>query len=137
MDWYLLLVDLATYLKSIKYPLIILALTVFGCSDITVNNIEGLWHLEEVEVDKMPMSIGNTFSKINDNNSLAVSRTSGDLSGIYFIKSGRIRMNSHDKQWFNRDWVVDRYQEYLVLSAIGPRKTHLKFKKIRKIPGLE
>ena len=67
----------------VKYPFIILALTVFGCSDITVNDIEGLWHLEEVEVDKMPMSIGNTFLEINDNNSFAVSRTSGDLSGEF------------------------------------------------------
>jgi hypothetical protein len=121
----------------IKYLHIILVLSVLGCSDITVNDIEGLWQLEEVEVDKMPMSSGNTFLEISDNNSFAVSRTSGDLSGIYFIKNDRIRMNSQDKQWFNRDWIVDRYQQYLILSAIGPRKTHLKFKKVREIPRFE
>lgn len=79
----------------------------------------------------------NTFLKINDNNSFAVSRTSGDLSGIYFIKSDRIRMNSHDRQWFDQDWIVDRFQEYLILRAIGPRKTYLKFKKIDEIPSFE
>lgn len=108
-----------------------------GCSDISVEDIEGLWQLEEVQVDKMLMITGNTFLEIKDNNSFAVSRTSGDLSGIYFVKNDRIRMNSTDKQWFNRDWVVDHYMDYLILSAIGPRKIHLKFKKISKIPRFE
>ncbi|MEQ9286993.1 MAG: hypothetical protein RIG77_08805 [Cyclobacteriaceae bacterium] len=108
-----------------------------GCHSITIDKIEGLWQLEEVNVDGMPRVSVSTFLEINPNNCFAVSRTTGDLSGIYDIRSEKITLQSRDKQWFNRTWEVVRYGNHLVLNAPGVRKIKLTFKKIKRIPDFQ
>lgn len=108
-----------------------------GCHSITIDKIEGLWQLEEVNVDGMPKVSVSTFLEINANNCFAVSRTSGDLSGIYQIQSEKITLYSKDKEWFNRTWEVIRFGNMMVLKAPGVRKIKLTFKKTHRIPDFQ
>lgn len=102
-------------------------------------NIQGLWQLEEVTMDVIENPHEPTFIQINANKSFSISRRSGDLSGIYSIRSREIEMNSTDKDWFNNTWTFLRFEDRLTLKGKDfiYRNIKLKFKKIDKIPDFQ
>ncbi|MEQ6118607.1 hypothetical protein [Reichenbachiella sp. MALMAid0571] len=115
----------------------ILACFQVGCNTVDIKDIKGLWELREVKIDEMIKPNVSTFLEIRSNNSFAVSRTTGDFSGIFDLQSDKLMLHSDDKQWFNQAWEVICYRNYMILKAPGLRKTNLKFKRIDTVPDFQ
>lgn len=103
--------------------------------------ILGLWRLEEVEIDAVKRPVRPTIIEINANNSFAVSRTSGDLIGVYRLKDNTLRMRSPDEKWFNTRWSLRYFKTFNFLDLQGIEEgftgTKLRLKKIEKVPDFE
>ncbi|MEO9802957.1 MAG: hypothetical protein ABJF04_06905 [Reichenbachiella sp.] len=110
-----------------------------GCQKLQKEEIEGLWQLSQVKIDGMLRPQDATYLRIDKNNSFAVSRTSGDMSGVYQLGATRIHFQGKDKSWFNTSWTLKRLEDYLMMEGVefGFRVTELKFKKVEKIPDFE
>lgn len=120
-----------------KYLIFMVACFQIGCNTVDIKDIEGLWQLQDVSVDQLNQPNISTFLDIRSNNSFAVSRTTGDLSGIFELHSGKLTFYSEDKQWFNQTWEVICYRNHLFFKASGLRKTNLKFKRIEAVPDFQ
>lgn len=111
-------------------------LGVVACQQVTTKELAGLWELEHLEVDAVPRSANPTFMEINANSSFAVSRVSGDQVGMYHFDSPLIRFRSEDRSWFNTQWKIKYFKEFIILRGVeeGYRGTQLRFKRIETIP---
>lgn len=123
----------------VKYWMFIFALLLTGCDSYTEKDIEGLWQLEVVEIDAMKRPVGPTFLEIKANQSFAVSRVTGDLAGVYRLRSDNLSLYSHDRQWFNTTWSLYCYRDILDLNGRDQhnRYAKLRFRKITKIPDFQ
>lgn len=120
-----------------KFWIVILSFIQAGCNTVEIEAIQGLWEISEVSVDKMNQPSVTTYIEIKSNNSFAVSRTTGDLSGLFDLQSDILSFYSDDHQWFNQAWEVISYQGNMILKAPGVRKIKLKFKRVEKIPDFQ
>ncbi len=122
-----------------KLPILLIAFLILSCADIQKQEITGLWELHEATLDIMPRKTQPTYIKINPDNSFAVARRSGDLSGIYSLCPGRIEFSSDDQTWFNRTWEVSYLEGNLILKSTDPRKgrTRLNFRKTDRVPDFQ
>ena len=111
-------------------------LGIVACQQVTTKELAGLWELEHLEVDAVPRSANPTFLEINTNSSFAVSRVSGDQVGMYHFDSPLIRFRSEDRSWFNSQWKIKYFKEFIILRGVeeGYRGTQLRFKRIEAIP---
>ncbi len=107
-----------------------------GCDSVEKTDIEGLWELEEVVIYGMKRSIQPTIFELSTNNSVVVSRTSGDLVGIYNLEDNKLKMSSYEKGWFNEDWTLSLYDDNILFSGsdLWYSPTKLRFKKIGEFP---
>jgi len=117
--------------------LIILTIAFYACQSLKKEEIIGLWELENVLRDKMVVAGEATYLQIHPNGSYSVSRTTGDMSGVYQLGETKIHFQGVDKKgWFNSDWKAERIQEYLLLAGRDNenRRVEMKFKQIEQIP---
>lgn len=110
-----------------------------SCQGLKKEEIAGLWQLEEVKVDGMTRPLEATYLSIKKNNSFAVSRTSGDMSGVYQLGATRIHFQGKDKKWFNTSWTLKKIDNHLAMQGVeyGFRVTELRFKKVKRIPDFD
>ncbi|MFY0652134.1 MAG: hypothetical protein JXQ96_08885 [Cyclobacteriaceae bacterium] len=121
-------------MKPVYIPLMILLI---GCNSIDKEEVVGLWELHEVKVDAMQRTFDPTFLEIRSNNSFAVSRVTGDMSGLFDVKDAHLNFQSRDNHWFGRGWKVHRFSKYLILKDTAGNWTSLKFKRIEKVPNFQ
>ncbi|WP_422362038.1 hypothetical protein [Reichenbachiella sp.] len=121
-----------------KYIHLVLALVVLSCQSLQKEDLVGLWELERALMDKNPVSDESTYLQIHPNGSYAVSRTSGDLSGVYVLGETKIHFQGADpKSWFNSDWKAKRVEDHLLLAGRDEinRRIELKFVQVDEIPS--
>ncbi|XOV92858.1 MAG: hypothetical protein ACFHWX_21990 [Bacteroidota bacterium] len=125
-----------------RLSLLFIWLLLIGCS-YSGEDIVGLWQLEKVEKDgfikvgeSQIKGSGLTILEIRSNNSFAVSKTSGDLVGVYKLIGNRLELHSYDDSWFNTNWEMSSANQILELHGleVGYGNVFLRFKKIDKIP---
>lgn len=116
--------------------LLFLALGMSSCSHVARSELEGLWQLERVEVDGWERKTELTLLKMEHNSSFAISRASGDFTGIYHLRSGVLRFISEDDRWYAMDWRVSVLHDRLRLRGIpyGYGNTYLTFRRLREVP---
>lgn len=115
-------------------------LTVTGCQSLKKDEVVGLWELEQALMDKMTVSRDATYLQISENGSYAVSRTSGDMSGIYQLGETKIHFQGADtKGWFNSPWKAKRVNNHLLLAGRDKinRRIELKFVAVDQIPTFD
>ncbi len=120
--------------------LIFCILLLASCQPLHKEEITGLWKLQQSLRDKMQGPDETTYLQILSNNSFSVSRTSGDMSGVYQLGETKIHFQAADRYgWFNSDWKADRVQDYLLLAGRDNenRRIELKFKLIEQIPKFD
>jgi hypothetical protein len=110
-----------------------------GCDSYQNEDLEGLWVLEYLSVDGYVKPVPPVFIDFSSDNSIAISRTSGDMLGFFRVDSETITFKSDDPTWFNSKWQVAILQGELWLRGkdIPYRTTELRFKRIEKIPSFE
>lgn len=101
--------------------------------------LEGIWSLQEVNVDGLDKIFNPTFIEIQTVNRFAVSRTSGDFVGLYKLDSKRLALHSDDLDWFNTNWEVRRLPNGIGFHGLeyGYRTTELQFRKVKEIPDFQ
>jgi len=119
-----------------KLLIILSFLLLYACNSVKKEDIAGLWQLEELKIDAMERKFKPTFVEMRLNNSFSISRTAGDLSGLYEVKSERLITRSEDKLWFNTSWKLKRSADKLYLKGkdLLLRNTELIFKRIEAVP---
>lgn len=117
-----------------RYLIFILLPFFAGCT-YKQSDIIGLWQLVRVERDGFVKNGGNTYVEIRSNSSFAVSRTSGDIVGVYKLKGNRLELHSHDNTWFNTNWELSSANNILEWHGleIGYGNVFLKFEKVDEI----
>lgn len=117
----------------------LIVLFLISCTSIDKKNIQGLWQLEEVEVDGIDRTVGPVFIDLKPNGSFAASQLSGDLVGTYSFHSPLLELHSTDRSRFNTTWILKYFKEYFVITGReeGFRNIKLQFRKIDKIPSFE
>ena len=125
--------------RDLKYLIVFFCGLLAACSSYTRQDIEGLWQLEEVEIDAMRKAVSPTFIEINPNRSFAVSRETGDLAGVYRLSSKQLSFYSQDQSWFNTTWRLYKYKDFLDLKGRDEKNRYarLRFRKIDKIPDFQ
>lgn len=122
---------------TIRNLIIFLLVFSMACQSIQQEDLVGLWELESALRDKMVVSDEATYLQIDPNGSYAVSRTTGDMSGVYQLGKTKIHFQGADaKGWFNSDWKAQRVQDHLLLAGRDHinRRIELKFVLVDKIP---
>lgn len=122
-----------------KYAAVLVLSILLGCTPRIGEDLEGLWELEEANVDALIKNPVPTFLQINGQNVFAVSRPTGDMIGFYSIKSDKIRLKSQDNRWFNTSWRVLLFKDNLILRGLelGYRGTKLRFRRIKSVPDFQ
>lgn len=119
---------------------IFLLLAVLNCQPLQKENIVGLWELKSALRDKMVVSDEATYLQIDANGSYAVSRITGDMSGVYQLGETKIHFQGADtKGWFNSDWKAKRVKDHLLLAGRDEinRRIELKFVLVDQIPTFD
>jgi len=95
--------------------------------------------LEYLSVDGYIKPVPPVFIDFSQGNSIAISRTSGDILGFFRVDSETITFKSNDPSWFNSKWKIAILQGELWLRGkdIPYRTTELRFKRIEEIPSFE
>ncbi len=109
--------------------------SLIGCT-YEKSDITGLWQLVRVEKDGFIKESNATYVEIRPNNSFAVSKTSGDIVGIYKLRGNRLELQSYDNTWFNTNWELIRVKETLKWHGLetGYGNVFLSFEKVDEIP---
>ena len=118
----------------------LLFIVLVGCQSVQKEELIGLWELEKALRDKMPMSDESTYMQIHANGSYAISRVTGDMSGVYKLGETKIHFQGADpKGWFNSDWKVKRVEDHLLLAGRDEinRRIELNFHKVERMPTFE
>lgn len=115
--------------------LITLIVIFFSSCTYKQSDITGLWQLVRVEKDGFVKHGTTTYIEIRPNNSFAVSKTSGDIVGVYKIIGNRLELHSRDNTWFNTNWELSSANEILEWHGleIGYGNVFLKFEKVDEI----
>ncbi|MEP5611911.1 MAG: hypothetical protein ABJP45_06660 [Cyclobacteriaceae bacterium] len=110
-----------------------------GCQPALDEELEGIWSLQEVNVDGLDKMFNPTFIEIQSRNRFAVSQTSGDLVGMYRLSSRNLFLRSDDQKWFNTNWELRRLPNGIGFFGLeyGYRTTELRFRKIKEIPDFQ
>jgi len=119
---------------------IFLLLAVLSCQPLQKEDLVGLWELESALRDKMMVSDEATYLQIDPHGSYAVSRTTGDMSGVYQLGVSKIHFQGADaKGWFNSDWKAKRVKDHLLLAGRDEinRRIELKFVLVDQIPTFD
>jgi len=113
--------------------------TFLGCQPAMDEELKGIWSLQEVNVDGLDKLFNPTFMEIQSGNRFAVSKTSGDLVGIYKLNSRNLVLSSEDQKWFNTNWELRRLPNGVGFFGLeyGYRTTELRFRKIKVIPDFQ
>ncbi|WP_420579935.1 hypothetical protein [Reichenbachiella sp.] len=109
-----------------------------ACQPLQKRELVGLWQLEKALMDKNPVADESTYLRIDANGSYAVSRTTGDMSGVYQLGETKIHFQGTDsKGWFNSDWKAMRVEDHLLLAGRDEinRRIELKFIQVDQIPS--
>ncbi|MEP2025695.1 MAG: hypothetical protein ABJH98_04125 [Reichenbachiella sp.] len=109
-----------------------------GCQPIQKEDLVGLWELKSALRDKMVMSDDATYLQIHSNGSYSISRTTGDMSGVYQLGKTKIHFQGADpKGWFNSPWKAQRIKDHLLLAGRDEinRRLELKFVLVDQIPA--
>lgn len=120
------------------YIFLLLSIVCISCYEIPKDRVEGLWQLEKVEIDGFERKVNPTLLKLDENNSFAVSRTSGDFLGVYKLRSDELHLVSEGDKWYTIDWKVSFVNNQMVLKGIpyGYGNTYLTFSAINELPDL-
>ncbi|SMD32624.1 hypothetical protein SAMN04488029_0974 [Reichenbachiella faecimaris] len=121
-------------MKNFSLAFIILV----ACQPLQKEDLVGLWELETALRDKMVVSDDATYLQIHSNGSYSVSRTTGDMSGVYQLGETKIYFQGADtKGWFNSPWKAQRVKDHLLLAGRDEmnRRIELKFMKVEQIPA--
>ncbi len=123
-------------MRRLHFIGMMLLCNLMGCTSYNECDLEGLWQLEEVKVDEWVRHFSPTYVEINANNSFAVSRTDGDLAGIYSFKDDKLIMRSNDQGWFNNTRAVYYVDGLILLRGKDSHKRNakLKFTRIDEAP---
>jgi len=137
---------LSSLFLKYRYCFLLVAMAT-SCSPSHEEPLEGLWELESVMIDAMEKPMVPTFIEIKDNSSFALSRTSGDIVGVYKLNDKNVRFVSHDKQlyphrstsWFNTEWSVYYHNGHMELRGVAAdhKYTKLHWKRIDQIPDFQ
>lgn len=122
-------------MNKLKIGFLLLVLT--ACQPLKKEDLIGLWELERALMDKNPIPDESTYLQIHQNGSYSVSRTSGDMSGVYVLGETKIHFQGADpKSWFDSDWKAKRVRDHLLLAGRDEinRRIELKFKKVAEVP---
>ncbi len=131
---------LSIKIKCHLWSILLLASTfLLGCTSYENKDLQGLWSLEYLSVDGYVKPVPPVFIDFSSDNSIAISRTSGDILGFFRIDSETITFKSDDASWFNSKWQLAILQGELWLRGkdIPYRTTELRFKRIEEIPTFE
>lgn len=122
-----------------KYLLPVIFLLFCSCVNIDHQKIVGLWELQEVTVDVIPKEVQATYLKINADQSFAIARRSGDISGIYTFGPKSIAFVSEDVRWFNTKWKMSYIDGNLILTGVAfkYRGTKLRFQQVTNVPDFQ
>lgn len=109
------------------------------CNQLKKQEITGLWQLEEVRVDVIPVAFNPTFLNLEEGNHFAVAKTSGDIIGIFALRSDRLTLKSEDEDWFNKSWNTELIRDQLILTGKNRNQlnTELIFKRTSEIPDFQ
>ncbi|MEQ8472347.1 MAG: hypothetical protein RIC35_14235 [Marinoscillum sp.] len=110
-----------------------------ACTDIESDKLTGLWQMEAVNVDGWDRNAGPVFIDIKEDNSFAVSQTSGDHIGLYSLNNSKIKFRSEEGGWFNASWKITPGDGFIHMEGLDIpfTVTSLKFRKIDKVPDFE
>lgn len=116
--------------------IILLTIIFFSTCSYEQPDITGLWKLVKVEKDGFIKEAGTTYVEIRPNSSFAVSRTSGDIVGVYKLNANKLELHSRDNTWFNTYWEVNHDHDILKWRGLefGFGNVFLEFHKVDEIP---
>lgn len=121
-----------------KNLILAVLVALMSCQPLKKEELIGLWELETALRDKMVVSDDATYLQIHSNGSYAVSRTTGDMSGVYQLGESNIHFQGADpKGWFNSPWKAKRVKDHLLLAGRDEinRRIELKFVQVDQIPS--
>lgn len=116
-----------------------LAIVLLSCDNTTTEDVAGLWQLEAIDIDGYVKEVKPVFIDLKEDNRFAVSQITGDLVGIYSLEDQLLQLKSNDRKWFNTSWKLEYFQDHFILHGKKTpyKTTHLRFKKIDKIPRFD
>lgn len=122
-----------------RSALLIFCSLILGCKSITSEDLAGLWQLEMINIDGTDRPVAPVFMDIRKDNRFAVSQVSGDQIGFYSLSHQLLELKSRDKKWFNTSWSLRYFKDHIILHGKETpyRTTHLRFRRIDKIPTFE
>ncbi|MEQ9298110.1 MAG: hypothetical protein RIF33_06095 [Cyclobacteriaceae bacterium] len=110
-----------------------------GCGESENADIQGLWQLENINIDGYERPLSRGFVEFKGDGSFAVSQVDGDFLGTYTIKDKTTQLVSNTTSWFNTRWTFFTLDDQLNLKGteLGFRNTKLTFRKINQVPAFD
>ncbi|MCV9388887.1 hypothetical protein [Reichenbachiella ulvae] len=95
----------------------LLAICLSCSSSNQVEDLYGLWQLKYVKIDKEPRDFTPHYLLIDSTGVFKVAKSSGDISGFYYVKDQQLKLVGKDNGWFNTQWHWMETNDRLYLKA--------------------
>ena len=91
--------------------------------------IEGLWELQELNIDMYKKHTPSIYLQFDQGGSFRLSQKQGDIIGFYELDGTKLELSSTDDKWFNTNWDAFTKENIMVLTGLeyGYRTTDLRF----------